>query len=253
MPTKIIIQPSNNLSPAQKAAETQGLIYLNQFVDKAFLGRDNMVVHRLRSHFDFFRSNGKKEFHVIEWSGAKAAKALEEFPTSNASAEQLKKWFDEWTTVTKVDVDTHIASANAELIPYLVSTAKNVDWATEIAIVVTIDMSIRKASCVFRTHGMFSPYLQNTFERRARFFNSLEKAISATTDADMTIGMFDCYNSLPHECDFCNTTDSPKICGDCKFVRYCSIDCQRKAWNRHKHECSSLKSILEKVLSKMHF
>ncbi|KAG6817208.1 hypothetical protein H0H87_011566 [Tephrocybe sp. NHM501043] len=39
-------------------------------------------------------------------------------------------------------------------------------------------------------------------------------------------------------CDCCSATDKPlKNCSKCHVVRYCSVECQRKAWSTHKKTC----------------
>lgn len=39
------------------------------------------------------------------------------------------------------------------------------------------------------------------------------------------------------QCDLCGSTKDLKLCGLCKQVRYCSVECQRKAWPTHKAVC----------------
>jgi len=38
-------------------------------------------------------------------------------------------------------------------------------------------------------------------------------------------------------CAFCGKEDAAKICGRCKDQSYCSVDCQRQDWARHKKSC----------------
>jgi MYND finger len=38
-------------------------------------------------------------------------------------------------------------------------------------------------------------------------------------------------------CRVCGKDGSLKKCGRCESVFYCSIECQRQDWNRHKTEC----------------
>eukprot|EP01102_Stenamoeba_stenopodia_P012147 TRINITY_DN3799_c0_g1_i1.p1 TRINITY_DN3799_c0_g1~~TRINITY_DN3799_c0_g1_i1.p1 ORF type:complete len:202 (+),score=25.11 TRINITY_DN3799_c0_g1_i1:690-1295(+) len=38
-------------------------------------------------------------------------------------------------------------------------------------------------------------------------------------------------------CDYCGSTKDLKLCGVCKQVRYCSVECQRKGWATHKAVC----------------
>ena len=38
-------------------------------------------------------------------------------------------------------------------------------------------------------------------------------------------------------CASCGKEDATKICGRCKDQSYCSVDCQRQDWTRHKRGC----------------
>ena len=50
-------------------------------------------------------------------------------------------------------------------------------------------------------------------------------------------------NLCQNECAFCHSTEpSCKKCGQCRFVGYCSKDCQRKHWRKHKPLCSAVSS-----------
>ncbi|KAF8964579.1 ankyrin repeat-containing domain protein [Flammula alnicola] len=41
-------------------------------------------------------------------------------------------------------------------------------------------------------------------------------------------------------CDYCGRMDAPlKNCSKCHVARYCSVECQRKAWSEHKKTCQS--------------
>jgi hypothetical protein len=42
------------------------------------------------------------------------------------------------------------------------------------------------------------------------------------------------------ECSFCNTsTDNLLRCSKCKYISYCSINCQKNDWKKHKCICSN--------------
>jgi hypothetical protein len=50
-------------------------------------------------------------------------------------------------------------------------------------------------------------------------------------------------------CEFCRKEETKvKLfrCSRCKFVRYCSKECQTADWKKHKHACSFLKEKMEK-------
>lgn len=48
---------------------------------------------------------------------------------------------------------------------------------------------------------------------------------------------------------YCNNIDCDKkmkkmkMCSSCKTTKYCSVECQKKDWQRHKEECKNLKQI----------
>lgn len=44
-----------------------------------------------------------------------------------------------------------------------------------------------------------------------------------------------------HSCNFCHQTGQMRICGQCKKVRYCGQECQKKDWTVHKLSCAILK------------
>ena len=52
-------------------------------------------------------------------------------------------------------------------------------------------------------------------------------------------------SSIKTNCSWCLSGDSPvSCCSQCRFVSYCSKDCQKKDWNHHKIECLVIKNML---------
>jgi len=45
-------------------------------------------------------------------------------------------------------------------------------------------------------------------------------------------------------CDHCGSLTEQK-CGKCRQVYYCSIECQKVAWSKHKHECVAVRSVAD--------
>ncbi len=44
--------------------------------------------------------------------------------------------------------------------------------------------------------------------------------------------------SPANQCTTCNSTDQKlMLCSRCHFAKYCSIECQRKDWPKHKETC----------------
>lgn len=41
-----------------------------------------------------------------------------------------------------------------------------------------------------------------------------------------------------HVCAQCGASNATQRCSACKAVRYCSVECQKRAWPSHKHVCS---------------
>ena len=39
-------------------------------------------------------------------------------------------------------------------------------------------------------------------------------------------------------CAYCSKPDALKICGRCRNQPYCSLECQRSDWRRHKASCA---------------
>lgn len=57
-------------------------------------------------------------------------------------------------------------------------------------------------------------------------------------------------NSTPissHQCAQCGNTENLKLCTRCQAIRYCSIGCQKLAWETHKAFCNGQKDILQAV------
>eukprot|EP01084_Bolivina_argentea_P076524 138702_1 len=48
--------------------------------------------------------------------------------------------------------------------------------------------------------------------------------------------------SQPNICCICNKQTSNK-CGGCKYAYYCSANCQKKGWKKHKNQCKELKKM----------
>ncbi|KDQ25690.1 hypothetical protein PLEOSDRAFT_31602, partial [Pleurotus ostreatus PC15] len=42
------------------------------------------------------------------------------------------------------------------------------------------------------------------------------------------------------ECSQCQKSVTVKLCTDCMEAAYCSVECQRKDWTRHKPGCSNI-------------
>ena len=56
-------------------------------------------------------------------------------------------------------------------------------------------------------------------------------------------------------CDFCikryESTDDLKKCTKCKFVHYCNVECHKKAWKSHKHECKLIEALIDNIEPEM--
>ena len=48
-------------------------------------------------------------------------------------------------------------------------------------------------------------------------------------------------------CIVCNKDKPLQDCSGCNFMKYCSTDCQRADWPRHKTKCKEIKDLLTKV------
>ena len=48
-------------------------------------------------------------------------------------------------------------------------------------------------------------------------------------------------------CDVCGSGGKTKKCHACQVARYCSRECQKEAWKRHKRECKRIAKGLKKV------
>ncbi len=44
-----------------------------------------------------------------------------------------------------------------------------------------------------------------------------------------------------HKCDYCKKSGCKMICSGCCAVRYCSVQCQTKAWKANLHRCDRIK------------
>jgi SET and MYND domain-containing protein len=56
-----------------------------------------------------------------------------------------------------------------------------------------------------------------------------------------------CSHWRGFHCDWCTETKSLKKCSRCKFVFYCSKECQKSDWEFHKIECKGISSISPQV------
>lgn len=45
-----------------------------------------------------------------------------------------------------------------------------------------------------------------------------------------------------HVCDVCGANNSHLVCGTCQARRYCTRECQKKDWSKHKFNCASVPS-----------
>ena len=48
-------------------------------------------------------------------------------------------------------------------------------------------------------------------------------------------------------CDVCGSGGKTKKCHECQVARYCSRECQKEAWKRHKKECKRIAKGLKKM------
>jgi len=75
-------------------------------------------------------------------------------------------------------------------------------------------------------------------ERLAKALGSIATVgPSAATQIGSTTASSDVDEDQDMKCDRCGSTKDLKLCGVCKQVRYCSVECQRKAWVTHKAVC----------------
>lgn len=42
------------------------------------------------------------------------------------------------------------------------------------------------------------------------------------------------------KCDICNSEKNLKLCSRCKTIYYCSQECQKKGWEKHKLQCKKI-------------
>ena len=47
-------------------------------------------------------------------------------------------------------------------------------------------------------------------------------------------------NQKSHQCNFCGKSDVKFQCNDCKAVKYCNSDCQKKHWPNHRALCTAI-------------
>lgn len=47
-------------------------------------------------------------------------------------------------------------------------------------------------------------------------------------------------------CRQCGKIENIKRCTKCRFLYYCSIECQRLNWDRHKNDCEMISSFMQK-------
>ncbi|EGC39312.1 hypothetical protein DICPUDRAFT_147973 [Dictyostelium purpureum] len=120
-----------------------------------------------------------------------------------------------------------------------------------------------------RTNELIKLYKEN-------YYNSKGIELRTSNNSDKDLGVFSTrkfkkgeeilsniepyVHSVPQHnivCDYClknknnenlNTTISLKRCTGCKLIYYCSIDCQKKAWPIHKHECKILLAAAQESL-----
>eukprot|EP01083_Nonionella_stella_P163914 541042_1 len=42
---------------------------------------------------------------------------------------------------------------------------------------------------------------------------------------------------MPADCALCKSSNATSVCGKCKNVYYCNVECQRSDWKQHKKVC----------------
>lgn len=55
---------------------------------------------------------------------------------------------------------------------------------------------------------------------------------------------------VSHICDACNSTENIKRCEKCKVAYFCGVECQKKAWAKHKKECAPVRRVLYEIAAK---
>jgi len=58
--------------------------------------------------------------------------------------------------------------------------------------------------------------------------------------------------NIPTHCTNCETTEGVKfVCRGCNFAKFCSRDCQKKCWKKHKRYCMPLADAVSASIEKV--